>query len=112
MWCTFVSGASVYDEDGNVVSMVVSAKTGVGHSTVCRCLTLEEGLSGDFREEVNDEALEVCLENAAAMGYPEANDCHDIYNVGTWGDFLGFYPPWEDKPLPCEDSGSPGCNLR
>ena len=75
VFCTYVNAARVYDEDGELGALIFSPEG--GHSRICLCVTLEEAKDQDLRDEINDEAYETCLANAAAMGYPEANNCAD-----------------------------------
>ncbi len=109
-WCVVVNAARVYDEEGNNAGLVRDAK---GDQTwVCWCLTMEEGLSGDWDTEANDTAYEVCKENATAMGYPEANDCAYYHSINHWGEHMfGF--PYEGEPRVCDPDGASadGCNV-
>ncbi len=109
-WCTVVNAARVYDEDGEAVGYVRDAE---GDQTyLCWCLTLDEGLSGDWDAEVNDEAYEVCLESAAAMGYAEANDCAYFHSINHWGGTMfGFLHPYDDQLCDPNGASAGGCNV-
>ncbi len=106
--CTAVTSARVYDEQGNPVRMV-HGPTG-GNSLVCLCLTIDETLSGDYDEYFNDKTLEVCLQDATRLGYPEANDCAYWYEDGLWVRTIGGYP-YEDD-VRCEVPTSSGCSVQ
>lgn len=110
-WCTWVNAAQVYDEQGNPLGLVLDQD---GNQTeLCWCLTGEQGKSGDWDDEVNDLAYEVCLRNAAQMGYPETNDCADWHATGHWGGVM--FRTWPlDEPAECDpdvDSAA-GCSVR
>ena len=108
-FCAHVNGARVFDEEGELASMVSDPRG--GHTPVCRCLTLDEFNSSEYDDEVNDEAYEVCLANAARMGYPEANDCAYWHGIHHWGDVM-FSPFPSDGPMEvCSPEDSGGCSL-
>ena len=107
--CTAVNAARVFDEQGNPVKIVLSPRG--GHSLICLCLTIEEAKSGDYDDYFNDEALNVCLANATAMGYPEANDCAYWHEDGQWIRMIRPYP-FEEELVPCEDPEGMGCSVR
>ncbi|MFV8753920.1 hypothetical protein ACNOYE_25525 [Nannocystaceae bacterium ST9] len=80
--CTYVTMARVYDEQGTPVRMVLDVDG--SNSEICLCLTPDELKSGDFDDWFNDRAFEACLEDAAELGYAEANDCDYWYEQGQW----------------------------
>ncbi len=83
-----------------------------GHQThICWCLTLEEFQSGDWDAEVNDTAYQVCLESAAAMGYPEANDCAYYHSINHWGDGMFGWPGRSGEPCDPDGASAGGCNV-
>ena len=109
--CTFVNAAKVYDEQGEPVSSVHAA--GGGSSQACLCLTLEQTWSGDYDDYFNDRALELCLEDATRMGYPEANDCAYWHAQGHWIDMIRT-DPFVDN-VECDPNGESeplGCSVR
>ncbi|NJK33065.1 MAG: hypothetical protein HC927_12010 [Deltaproteobacteria bacterium] len=99
--CTSVVGARVYDEEGNLGSVVVGPHGRT--SEICLCLTKEDAKAGIYDEYFNDKALDVCLEDAARMGYPEANDCAYWHSTGEWKDWIGLKPWYED--VRCDPDG-------
>ena len=109
VYCTAVNGARVYDDEGNAGGLVISPKG--GHPLICLCITKEEAKDQALRDDINDEAYEICLANAAAMGYPEANDCADFYEKHHWGDTM--FSPWppDQDPQPCGSESSGGCGM-
>ena len=109
VYCAYVNAARVYDEDGELGALVISPKG--GHSKICLCVTLEEAKDQDLRDEINDEAYEICLENAAAMGYAEANDCADWYAMHHWGDYMFSHWPPDEDPQPCATQNAEGCGV-
>ncbi|NJK33066.1 MAG: hypothetical protein HC927_12015 [Deltaproteobacteria bacterium] len=113
--CTAVTGARVYDDEGNLGPVVIGP--GGGNSEICLCLTKEDAIAGVYDEYFNDEALEVCLEDAARMGYPEANDCAYWHSTGLWKQNIGLFPWYED--VRCDPDGDDaddeevgGCSVR
>ena len=109
VYCTAVNGAHVYDEEGNAGGLVVSSKG--GHTFICLCITHDEGKDQALRDDINDEAYEICLANAAAMGYPEANDCADFYAKHHWGDYMFSHWPPDEDPQPCATQNAEGCGV-
>ncbi len=108
-WCTAVNAARVYDEEGNNIGLVLDAE---GHQTnLCWCLTLEEVMSGEWEPRANDWAYEVCLESAAAMGYPEANDCAYYHSINHWGDVMFGWPGRSGEPCDSDGASAGGCNV-
>ncbi len=108
-WCTVVNAAQVYDEQGDALGLVLDPEGNQTH--LCWCLTLEQGLSGDWNRSVNDRAYEVCLESAAAMGYPEANDCADYHAVNHWGDKMFGLPDPSGESCDPAAASAAGCNV-
>ncbi|NJK32233.1 MAG: hypothetical protein HC927_07400 [Deltaproteobacteria bacterium] len=111
--CAIVNGAWVYDDEGEPVSMVHDPSG--GHSEVCLCLTPEDAKSGSYDEYFNDQALEVCLADAAAMGYAEANDCAYWHSIEHWKTTIGLWPWNEDErcDLDDDDGTEPsGCSVQ
>lgn len=110
--CTWVNAARVYDEQGNAVHMV--GGPGGAPSMICLCLTPDDVLSGAYDDWFNDRALETCLEDAARMGYPEANDCEQIYEEKHWIKMIGL--DHEAEHLRCDPDGVTepigGCSVR
>ncbi|NVB36650.1 hypothetical protein G6O69_02325 [Pseudenhygromyxa sp. WMMC2535] len=110
LFCAPVNAAHVYDQQGEVVGMVVDPETG-GHNLVCRCVTLEEAQDPEVLSQVNDEAYDICQADAAGLGYPDAHDCADWYELNHWGDVMFALYPIGEPPQPCEDEFE-GCSLR
>lgn len=110
--CTWVNAARVYDEEGNPVRMV-GGPSGAP-SRICLCLTPDDVLSGAYDDWFNDRAFETCLEDAARMGYPEANDCEHWYEEKHWIKMIGVHP--DEEHLRCDPEGESepigGCSVR
>ncbi len=109
--CTSVNAAKVYDDEGNPVSVVLDS--GGGNSRICLCLLPEQVLSGDYDDYFNDRAYATCLEDAARMGYADANDCAFWYEQGQWIDMIRVHPDEEDfRCDPDVESEALGCSVR
>ncbi|NJK31435.1 MAG: hypothetical protein HC927_02890 [Deltaproteobacteria bacterium] len=112
--CTVVNAARVYDQQGNPVSQVIGPEG--GNSEVCLCLTPEDTKAGIHDDYFNDKALEICLEDAARMGYPEANDCHYWHSIEHWKTEIRLWPWHEDERCDldgeAEAESASGCSVR
>ena len=108
-FCAAVNAARVYDSEGEPGGLVIDPKG--GHTRICLCVTRDEAKDQELRDDINEEAYEICLSNAAAMGYPEANDCADFYAKHHWGDTM--FKPWppDQDPRPCESESAGGCGM-
>ncbi len=109
-FCTYAAGAYVIEADGRM-SMLLDPRTG-GHSKVCLCMMPEDYEMMTFHEQINDMALEACLEDAEAAGYADSNTCEDVYESDVWAE--GF--DREETDYVCEGEGEgtgrAGCGAR
>lgn len=108
--CTWVNAARVYDDQGNPIHTV--GGPGGAPSEICLCLTPDDVLSGAYDDWFNDHAYETCLEDAARMGYPEANDCEYWYEQKQWIKMINVHP--DEAHLRCDPDGKDapqGCGV-
>ena len=77
---------------------------------VCMCMTFEDYLMQTYVEELNDWALEECLELAADF---DTNDCQQMYDAGEWLTMVRGVRSWAtgDEGVGCWGGSCWWCSL-
>jgi len=90
--CMVLIGAKMFSTDGRKHVIRTPARA----ASVCRCLTDEDFAALAHHDEMNDLALDVCEQTAAASDvaaeYP-TNNCAELHGEGEWLDKVYWATP-------------------